>query len=560
MKREDLLEAVGGIDETFLLEAEQVTRRKKSGLRRLVLVAAVAAALGITVAAGSGIFSRPITGSDIITDETVAPFDMDAEGNIVLGGVTGQKVTMEAEIDPDAPVYLEEMYYLDLPEKWEYAGGGSGGDGYHLYGLERKWTVAGKPGWLRLHQFTTDNYTRGAYGANCVDTLPKLTADDQVTSEIVTMAGLQVLKVTIPELPWYDEGDGAHYCAGGETRLYWTDGRYILQLDYPYWMKDSEAEALLKTLYTERIPTLTPPGYGTVDADKIAMLIPSFGIEEGNTGTTAANNVMGLGHFAYGDGCIYYSTVGHIYRYDLEAGTTKTYTLSDKMDDPMQLFVTENYICYTDAWSKLVALPKDGSTEIILYEGIGSSYLYADGMTLYTSEGSIDLETGSITPWGEELIAWHMDDEFIYGVEGSGSKFFLRSRKDSLAFEKIELSFSPIKVLADGEDLYFTESGVGERYQLIHYRDGVETRLPIRAVEYQILDGHVIYRDEDEAGRMIKSYDLETGEIKVIHQEGFNFSILEGRYVCLLCADSNGQGYYSILDWQTGQLTELKTD
>lgn len=558
MKKEQLMDAIGGVDESLLLETEQVTRRGSVSLGRLALVAAVVAALAITVAASTGVFSRPINAGEVVTDGTIAPFDMDADGNITMGGVTGQKVTMEAEIDPDAPAFLEDMYYLELPEQWKYAGGGSAGDGYHFYSMERKWTVAGKPGWLRLHQSTTDTYSAGFYGENCVDTLPDLTAEDKVVSEVIQIAGLEMLKVTIPALPWYTEG--STYCAEGETRLYWTDGRYILQMDYPYWMKDGEAEALLKTLHIEKLPTLTPEDYGTVNAEKIAALMPLFEIEPGNTGTTAANVVMGLGNFAYGDDGFYYSDVGHIYHYNPTTDKTRTYTLSNKTDDPMQMFVTENYICYTDRWSKLVALPKDGSPETVLYEGIGSGRLYADGMTLYSSDGVINMRTGTITPWKEELIHWYVDDAYIYGVEGSKSKSFLRIRKDTMETERIALSFAPITVLADGEDLYFTETGTGDRWQLVHYRDGVETKLPIRALEYQILDGYVIYRCEDEGGQKIKSYNLETGEIKVIHEDGFNFAVLENRYVCLRCADENGQGYSTVLDWQTGEYKQLIID
>ena len=112
-----------------------------------------------------------------------------------------------------------------------------------------------------------------------------------------------------------------------------------------------------------------------------------------------------------------------------------------------------------------------------------------------------------------------------------------------------------IKVLADGEDLYFCEGGLSRSYQLIRYRDGEETRLPFRAYDYQVLDGHVIYRDLDTSG-MLKSYDLVTGESEVICDEMFDFSILEGRYICSLCFGGDVQIY----DWQTGQTLQIEID
>lgn len=559
MKREQLLEAIGGVDEQFLMETEQTAKHSGRCVRRIFLVAAIIAVLAITAAASTGLLSLPIGKNEIKSDETVAPFTMDADGNIIPEGVQGLKVTMEVETNAGAPVWLEEIYSLELPKGWTYSGGGSAGDGYRFAAMEMNWRMDNKPGELRLHQSVISYYVENIYGENCVDTLPKLSSDDLVTSETVSLAGIQALKVTIPELPWYKEGkDGSDYCAGGETRLYWTDGDYMLQLDYPYWMEDSQAEQILTELEKKDFVPLTPQDYGTINPARIAAIMPVFEIEQGNTGTTAANSVMGLGRFVYSDGYIYFGEVGCIYRYDLESGETTRLVLSNKYSDPEYMFVTENYICYADGYSGLTAMKKDGSVEEVIYEGIGSSSLYAEGMTLYTADGILNLQTGEVTHLPEEILSYYTDDTYIYAVPENDGHYFLRSQKDSLDFEKIELSFFPIKVLADGEDLYFTEGGQSKRYQVIRYHDGVETRLPISAVEYQVLDGHVIYRCEDEAGRSIKSYNLQTGEIKVLHDEGFNFSILQERYICLCCADSNGRGYYCILDWETGECVELK--
>ena len=559
MKREQLLEAIGGVDEQFLMETEQTAKHSGRSVRRIVLVAAIIAVLALTAAASTGLFSLPIGKNEIKPDETVAPFAMDADGNIIPEGVQGLKVTMEVETNAGAPAWLEEIYSLELPKGWTYSGGGSAGDGYRYATMEMNWRMGDKPGELRLHQSVVSYYVEYIYGENCVDTLPKLSPDDLVTSETVSIAGIQALKVTIPELPWHKEGkDGSDYCAGGETRLYWTDGDYMLQLDYPYWMKDSQVEKILARLEKKDFVPLTPQDYGTINPDRIADIMPVFEVEQGNTGTTAANSVMGLGRFVYNDGYIYFGEVGCIYRYDLQNGETKKFILSNEHSDPEYMFATENYICYADGYSGLMAMKKDGSGEEVIYEGIGSSSLYAEDMILYTADGILNLQTGEVTRLPEGILSYYTDDTYIYAVPEDDGHYFLRSQKDSLDFEKMELSFFPIKVLADGEDLYFTEGGQSRHYQVIRYHDGVETRLPISAVEYQVLDGHVIYRCEDEAGRSIKSYNLQTGEIKVLHDEGFNFSILQERYICLLCADSNGRGYYCILDWETGECVEVK--
>ena len=90
---------------------------------------------------------------------------------------------------------------------------------------------------------------------------------------------------------------------------------------------------------------------------------------------------------------------------------------------------------------------------------------------------------------------------------------------------------------------------------MIRYRNGEETRLPICAYDYQILDGHLIYRDEGKR-KTLKCYDLSTGETKVLCDTLFDFGILEGRYICSLCHDGNVQIY----DWQTGQIRQIEID
>lgn len=559
MKRDQLLDAIGGIDEAFLRESEQSAVRGKKTLWRIGLVAAIVAILGITAAASSGIFSRPIKGSEIVTGETVAPFDMDAQGNIIPGGVEGLKITMEVELNADIPEHLEEVYHMEAPSDWQtYGGYGGPSDRYWLWSWYQDWHQEGKPGLMRLSQQIATSYRAGDH---CVDSLLRLSEDDGVTTQTVRVAGLEMLKVTIPELPWYDESDGHLYCPEGETRLYWTDGDYMLRLTYPNWVSDAEAEAMLKTLNKEPYIDVAPEDYGVVDVDKIQNLDPLLAIGEEN-GTSMANIVMGQGMFAYGDGRIYYGGSGCIYSIDPQTGEVESHVLTDKYSHPYYLFTTENYIGYVPAYDTLEILPIDANaTERIVYQGISSTNLYADGMQLYTNSGTemlrrIDLQTGQITDLLPDVNTYYVDDTYIYATQTGMGNYFLRSRKDEIDFEKIELSFYPIKIFADGEDLYFCEGGYARSYQLIHYRDGVETRLPFRAYDYQILDGHVIYRDLDTSG-LIRSYDLRTGESEVLHDEMFDFSILEDRYICMLCYGGEVQVY----DWQTGTVVlETKID
>ena len=552
MKREELLQAIGGVGEEMLMEAEGKVRSAGRTWSWVALVAATVAVLAGTVAAATGMFSRPIGDTGIITGETVAPFGMDAEGNIIAGGVVGQKVSMEVAIDEAAPAFFEEIYYLQLSGDWKDAGGGGSGSEYEISYMQQDWETPGKPGRLRLHQSVTGNYVAGVEGENCVDMLYGLPADVELTTQKITLAGLEMLKLTIPELPGYDETKGHKFCAGGETRLYWSDGRYLLQLDYPYWVTDSEAEDILETLYIKKFTPAYPNGYGTVDADRIANMNPYLYIEQGNTGTTAANSAMSGGSFAYSDGKIYCSVPGAIVSYDVESGDTQTMLLESEYHHPAKMFTTEYYVGYLLSNNILKVKPKDGASESIVYQGIYSPRLYADGMTLYTTEGIIDLNTGEMTDYGVDGIFSYVDDTYIYLLPGEKENYFLRSRKDEIAFEKIELDFYPIAVVGDGKALYFCKGGVGN-YNLFRWCDGEVTELPVQSYFYQLLDGNVLYLAEENT--VLKSYDMESGETAVVAENVFDFSILEGRYVCMDMYNADAV----ILDWQTGQTVAVDT-
>ena len=557
MNKEQLLEAFGGIDESFLVEAQEMKPRNTGVLRRVMLAAAMVATLTITVLATAGLFSQPVENGDIVTGETVFPFYMDDKGNIITGGATGLKVTMDVTVNADAPEYLEEFYVLDMSEEWVIAGGGGAGDGYVWYSNGFEWSKGDLPGKVRLWQDTVSYYTEGTYGDNVVGTLPKLDERDGVTSEITEFAGISVLKVTIPELTRFanDPNINAYYCVEGETRLYWTDGDYMLMFAWPSWMADSEAEVLIRSIEKEAYVDTRPEWFGKIDPNGIAERLPDFSIGH-ETGTTCANNTMGLGRFAYADGYIYCAGDGYIYRYDLQTGNTDKIVLSDKYAGPGEMFTTENYICYLDTWSDLVALPKKGGEEKYIYQGIHSPKLYAEDTMLYSSGGVMDLQTGKITQWPKGTIGYYVDDQYIYTIRDDVQGFF-RAEKGTMDFEEFSLSFQPISILSYDGAIYMTQGGVNKPWSVTCYKDGVETMLPIKALEFQIFDGNLIYRCEEEGGRVIKTYDMQTGEIEVLSEGGFNFAILEQRYLCVLCADEEGLSFVTIIDWQTKEQTIL---
>lgn len=238
MKREELLEAIGCVEESLLVETEQSVQRPRRSLWRLALVPAVAAMLAISVAAATGLFSQPINDSEIVAGEAESPVAAVDGSAITDGNIVGYRVCMKVEMDEDPPRIIERTYCLTPPEGWWACDSVNG------------WGVDVMTVWFResydqilLYQRTLEA-AEVNFGENGVDRLWSMPGDVVLCPQVVTMAGLEMLRLDIPA-----EGMNQLVNGNGETRLYWSDGEYIMQLCCPSWMSDGEIEELLATLY-----------------------------------------------------------------------------------------------------------------------------------------------------------------------------------------------------------------------------------------------------------------------------------------------------------------------
>ena len=274
--------------------------------------------------------------------------------------------------------------------------------------------------------------------------------------------------------------------------------------------------------------------------------------EQTDLGTNVANNTLGWGKFAYDEGFIYYGEMGYICRLNVNTGAVDHIPLEDAQVSPIYVFTTPEHIGYVDRWYRLLLMTKDGAQTQMIREG-NCRDLYIDGTMLYTQDGvtldRTDLTTGKTVTLAENTHGYFVDKTYIYALTGNLDGF-LRSQKETVAFEELPLSFHPAMIFADGEDLFFACYD-DEQFQIIHYRDGVETPLPVSCKEYQVVDGCLLYLDEETA----KSYDLTTGETTVLQEDVFSFSVLEDRYICF---DLFNDTKNIILDRQTGTYMELE--
>ena len=297
-------------------------------------------------------------------------------------------------------------------------------------------------------------------------------------------------------------------------------------------------------------------------------------------GSSVSNLATGMGNFVYTEEGIYYGEPGFIYNCDLEGNIIKTYPLSDEFETPHYMFATKDAIVYVnsmglavepedatapnrEAFWGLRVLPLDGSEPYSICPGVEATFAYADGNLLYANDGGkmlcrIDLVTMEKTDLLENVSVYFIDDIYIYAVKGDTENRFYRSKKDIICFEPVELSFDPNKVVADGKDLYICEymskadqSKTGHSYRVNLVRDGQTIALPIYTWFYQVLDGCVLYREEEAYA--LKCYDVSTGETTTLAENVFEFSVLEDRYICIDTFNDDPVIY----DWMTGSYSTI---
>ena len=301
------------------------------------------------------------------------------------------------------------------------------------------------------------------------------------------------------------------------------------------------------------------------------------------TGTTCANAVMIQGKFAWSNDFIYINAGGEFYEFDLTTGTAVKLT-EENMYWPRSLFATDRYLYWvgrgteTDEEGRttdcLQYMTKDGKKSNVFWNsGDSCYYLYAEGTELFYTTGvggalccqklpADDEEMPEPTVLLPCINQYYVDDNYIYAVipanaeENIPENYLVRSPRQAINFEKIELSFPPAAVMADGDDLYIASQ---KPFQLTRWQEGTETQLPIRSVYYQVLNSEIIYLDDETLNQgtfTLKSYDLQTGEICPLLEGVYDFCILENRYICAQCAGEKAARYLC-LDRQSGQLVTM---
>ncbi len=285
-----------------------------------------------------------------------------------------------------------------------------------------------------------------------------------------------------------------------------------------------------------------------------------FQLSEDN-GTSCGNIIMGMGELAFKDDFLYFADTELLFEYDLQSG--KTTFLPAATTFPMNLHVTENHLVYSGFWDDptVYAVTKDGKDTQTLFETGRDLYIKGDNAYYITEDRrlfrrSMSEETETLLV--EDCYEYFWTESGIYAIrEQDEEKALWKSDPDGTAFEQIPLSFAPIALLATEDDVFLSKRG--KPYHVVRYHRGEEIPLPIRSLKYQVLDGHLIFADEEtfeNSTWTYKSYDLETGEITVLCESAMEFGVFADRYIAFWCRGEIGS-WWMLYDWQTKELKQI---
>lgn len=276
MKSEELLSAIGNLDEDMLAECEApLPRRTGRILWRVAAVAAVFSLMTIAAAAVNNLFLDLGDAPALVEKSDIQWTTFNIDSNGVLGEESGTgaergiRVFMEIPTNPNAPILLENAYVPTAPDHWVSCGVSHALTDGQLSQFSLSWEPhAGADGVMssvigpecsmedivQYRQVSAYFYNKHVGGEHSLDVLMTIPDRVEVTSRVVTLGGISMLRVDIPAFSLTTEEylqatALSLYMSSGETRLYWSDGNSIFSLVCPGWMEDSEIEALLETLH-----------------------------------------------------------------------------------------------------------------------------------------------------------------------------------------------------------------------------------------------------------------------------------------------------------------------
>ena len=267
------------------------------------------------------------------------------------------------------------------------------------------------------------------------------------------------------------------------------------------------------------------------------------------------NIAMGLGRATYDEKKVYFTDVsGKLFAFDLNTSELSGIPCSEQLGINAGLYAHGDYIYFLSEGLKRVA--KDSSeVELVFGHQDGILQTYVDGNDVYFLEGIEGAlyyrnhKNSTEQQLFETVLSFFVDETNIYVIaREEGIPYLFVADIKSKQFEKQSLSFTPISVYVENEDIYLTEQST---YQIVKVSD-VEERLPIYSTYFQVKDDIIIYLDgetfEDSCFTLM-SYHLDSGEKEMIMENVFVFSLLGDEYIYIQ-QDTNADSKVYLYDYQ----------
>lgn len=258
MTRDELLDAIGGVDEEFLVQSEETCLgRQAPVLRRGLLVAAIVAVCAMLLGA-MHLMGVPITEIRL----TGGTDSVEMNGKLVISGPQESvRIEMDFPVADDVTRNMRCIYLPNLSDDWGVASGSCGSTGIgvnEVNSLGLTWMLPGMAEgeyfWFYQESAYYHKETYDEIFGDMVSSISALPETVTMTAENELLGPYHVLRVTVdPVRHLTGEQQTVSNTRGGlmpdgEAMVIWSDGYHVFHLRYPTWVPDETILAFMESL------------------------------------------------------------------------------------------------------------------------------------------------------------------------------------------------------------------------------------------------------------------------------------------------------------------------
>ena len=225
MTNEDLFLALSGVNPEYLEHSEGCAPVRKRTLRRIVLLAAAAAALAGTVIAAPYVRAHLQKLWTRQSNQAAVVEDFYGNVNVYQGWMD---VNLTLDLEEDRPQYIETFYVpLYFAENWQTPETKSVQSQDTPINSSLTWYTEDGT-YAIVDQYIVDSRVQADGEEYPFDSI-QVGYDAEVRTETVQLGGREVFRVIVGSSSL--ESEGEFYTAEGYQKYYWSDGLYLFTLE-----------------------------------------------------------------------------------------------------------------------------------------------------------------------------------------------------------------------------------------------------------------------------------------------------------------------------------------